>query len=193
MIDELSDSSVGLSVCWRNNPDGSFHSDQVEFLRTPDGGKTRTLRPVDGTEWERNESTWIELDNGELLCVMPSNFDPYLAILRSRDTGKSWSETSPAIPYHGASKPGLVQARDGVLILAVRVWGLFTSTDRGYTWSRPTFIGGYNGSGTYAHLVAMSDGQILVLGDDDHQFVKAQFITVDKDDVIHPAPPGPMQ
>jgi hypothetical protein len=85
----------------------------------------------------------------------------------------------------------LLLTRDNILILATRGWGLFTSVDNGHTWSLPTHIRGYTGSGWEAQLSEMSDGRILVVGDDDEQMVKAQFITVDRQGVIHPALPGP--
>ncbi len=190
---ELSDGSVGMTAFWRNNPDGSYSSDKVQFLRTTDAGKTWSINPVDPTEWERNESSWVELANGELVCVMRSNYENYLGLSRSRDKGKSWSKAQPIISFFGSSYPSMIRTRDNILVLATRGWGLFTSVDDGQTWSLPTAIGGYHGSGIRANLIEVSDGRILVLGDDNRTTIKGQFITVDREGVIHPALPGPVR
>jgi hypothetical protein len=192
-VRELSDGSIAMTGYWRNSPDGTYASDQVQFLRTTDGGKSWSISPVDATEWERNESSWVELDDGELLCVMRSNYQDYLGVSRSRDMGKTWSRVQPSIPFFGSSCPALIRTSRNVLVLAVRGWGLFTSVDNGHTWSEPTAILGYHGSGSAAQLLEMSDGRVLIIGGDDVQTIKAQFINVDSNGVVHPALPGPMK
>jgi hypothetical protein len=197
-LGELSDGTVAMTFCWRNSPDGNYTSDQVQFGRTSDGGKTWSLNPVDVSEWERNEAMWVELADGELLCIMRSNYTNSLGQSRSRDGGKTWSKVSPAgIPFFGASAPSIIRTRDNVLLLAVRNWGLFTSLDNGWTWSLPTHIRGYSGSGGGANLLEMADGRILVLnathGNAPNGRIMAQFIRVDKKGAIHPALPGPVK
>ena len=182
---ELSDGSIGLTVCWRNNPDGNFQADQVLFYRSTDGGSSWSMNPVDATEWERNESTWVELANGELLCVLRSNYNTYLGISRSKNMGKTWSRVKPAIPYFGASAPALLCTRDNILVLATRGWGLFTSLDAGHTWSLPTQIGTYTGGGGAAQLRELSDGRILIGGPESPG--DSQIIAIDRNGVIHPA------
>jgi photosystem II stability/assembly factor-like uncharacterized protein len=151
------------------------------------------VSPVDSTEWARNESTWVELPDGELLCLMRSNYTDTAGISRSRDKGKTWSRVMPAIPYFGSSCPSMILTRHNVLVLAVRGWGLFTSTDHGHTWSRPTHIGGYTGSGGHANLLEMVDGRILVLssthGNAPNGKIRGQFIRVDREGTVHPALP----
>jgi Neuraminidase (sialidase) len=181
---ELSDGSIAFTAFWRNKPDGTYHSDQVQFYRSSDGGRTWSVNPVDATEWARNESSWVELSNGELLCVMRSNFETYLGVSRSRDKGNTWSHVQPIIPYHNPSAPSLLLTRDNVLILATRNWGLFTSVDNGYTWSLPTDIGSYTGGGWEAQMRELPDGRILVGGPETGA---SAFITVDREGVIHPA------
>ncbi|MCK5733870.1 MAG: exo-alpha-sialidase [Candidatus Latescibacteria bacterium] len=195
-VGELRDGTIAVSGFWRNNPDGNYHSDQVQFARTEDGGKTWSVNPVDPTEWERNESTWVELKNGELLCIMRSNYSNSVGQSRSRDMGKTWSKVRPAgIPFFGPSCPAVMRTRDDTLILAVRGWGIFTSVDDGWTWSLPTRIRGYTGSGMGASLLEMSDGRILVLSathaNAPNGRIMGQFIRVDRDAGIHPALPGP--
>ena len=163
----------------------------MQFLRSTDGGQRWLINPVDATEWQRNESSWVELPDGELMCVMRSNHECYLGVSRSRDKGKTWSLAQPAIPFFGASCPSLFLTSDDILILGTRGWGLFTSVDNGHTWNLPKHIGGYTGSGRAAQLMEMPDGRILVVGADDQQIVKGQFITVDRQGVIHPASPAP--
>ena len=181
-----------MSPAWCNKPDGHYHTNQVQFLRSTDEGRTWTMSPVDEGEWERIENTWAELDNGELICVMRSNYTTNLAISRSDDKGKTWSRCSHAIPYHGPSPPIMIRTRDNILVLAVRHNGIFTSLDRGYTWSDATYIGGYYGSGSGSAMVEMPDGRIMIVGDDDEKFLKAQFFSVDGHGVVHPQPPGPI-
>jgi len=195
-LGELSDGTVAMTLCWRNNPDGNYHSDQVQFARTADGGKTWSVSPVDATEWERNEAAWVELADGELLCIVRSNYTNSVGQSRSRDGGKTWSKVAPAgIPFFGASAPSIIRTRDNVLLLAVRNWGVFTSLDDGWTWSLPTHIRGYSGSGGGANLLEMSDGRILVLnathGNARNGRIVAQFLRVDGKGRIHPALPGP--
>ena len=182
---ELSDGSIGLTVNWRNNPDGNFQADQVLFCRSTDGGKTWSMSPVDPNEWERNESTWVELADGELFCAMRSNYNTHLGISRSTDKGKSWSRLKPILPFFGASAPSLLLTRDNILILATRGWGSFTSIDRGHNWSLPTQIGSYTGGGGSAELRELDDGTILVGGSERPD--ELHLITVDRDGIIHPA------
>jgi hypothetical protein len=193
---ELTDGSIAISGAWRNNPDGHYHSDQVQFLRTTDRGKTWLRSAVDATEWERNESTWVSLDEGDLLCVMRSNYTNTVGQSRSSNYGRTWSRVQPGIPFFGASAPALIQTRERVLVLTTRVWGIFTSTDRGYTWSLPTHIGGYTGSGGPANLLEMEDGRILILnathGNAPNGRIKGQFVRVDPDGFVRPALPGPI-
>ena len=143
------------------------------------------MNPVDATEWERNESTWVELANGELLCVLRSNYNTYLGISRSKNMGKTWSRVKPAIPYFGASAPALLRTRDDILVLATRGWGLFTSLDAGHTWSLPTQIGTYTGGGGAAQLHELSAGRIFIGGPE--RPGDSQIITIDRNGVIHPA------
>ena len=182
---ELSDGSIGLSCCWCNGPDGHFSSTQVLFYRSTDGGNTWSMSPVDAGEWERNESQWVELGNGEILCVMRSNMNTFLGISRSQDKGKSWSRLRPVLPFYGASAPGLMRTRDNILLLACRGWGLFTSTDNGHTWSLPTQIGTYTGGGGGAEMIELADGRILIGGPERPD--ETQLIRVDRSGVIYPA------
>ena len=127
---------------------------------------------------------------------MRSNFTNYVGQSGSRDGGKTWSKVAPAgIPYFGASCPAIMRTSENVLLLATRGWGLFTSVDDGWTWSLPTHIGGYTGSGGGANLLEMRDGRILVMsathGNAPNGRIMGQFITVDKDGGVHPALPGP--
>ena len=193
----LSDGSVALSACWRNNPDGNYHSDQVQFCRTSDGGQTWSMVPVDNTEWERNESTWVELDDGQILMLLRSNYTNSVGASWSNDLGRTWTRVRPlGIPYFGASAPAIIRTRDNVLVVATRIWGIFTSIDDGQTWSQPTHVLGYTGEGAPANIFEMSDGRIFLLSSDhgnarDRCRMKMQFIRVDRDGSVHPAPPGP--
>ncbi len=198
-VKSLTDGSVCFTGMWRNSPDGNYTSDQVQFLRSTDGGRTWTANPIDPTNWQRNESAWVELPGGDLLCVMRSNYTNSLAISRSKDKGKTWSRIRPAgIPFFGSSAPSLLRTTEGVLVLATRGWGLFTSIDDGRNWSLPTHIRGYTGSGWLANLLQMKDGRILVInathGNARNRCrIGAQFVRIDKKGVVHPAPPGPMK
>ena len=186
---ELSDGSIAGTGLWGNNPDSHYNACQVHFLRSTDGGLTWSMSPVDANEWERNESEWMELADGELLCVMRSNFNTHLGISRSTDKGKTWSRTRPALPFYGANGPTLLRTRDNILILFCRGWGIFTSVDKGYTWSLPTQSSIYTGDEVGVMMCELPDGRILVgsRGRPD----ESRFITVDRQGVIHPAPTPP--
>ena len=116
---------------------------------------------------------------------MRSNYETFLGASRSRDKGKTYSRVQPIIPYFNPSAPSLLRTRDGVLVLATRGWGLFTSVDNGYTWSLPTDIGSHAGGQSSAAMRELPDGRILVGGPE--RGVTA-FITVDREGVIHPPP-----
>ncbi|MCH8046369.1 MAG: exo-alpha-sialidase [Planctomycetes bacterium] len=195
----LSDGSVCFAGTWRNSADGNFTSDQVQFLRSTDGGKTWVMNPVDRTNWQRNESSWVEMPNGDLLVLMRSNYTNSVGLSRSQDKGQTWSPIRPAgIPFFNSSAPSLLRTKDGVLVLATRGWGLFTSIDDGHTWSLPTHIRGYTGSGWLANLLEMKDGRILVVNATHGNArgrcrIGAQFIRVDKKGIVHPAQAGPVQ
>ena len=184
-IAELSDGSIGMSCCWCNGPDGHFSSTQVLFFRSTDGGDTWSGSPVDGGEWERNESQWIELADGELLCVMRSNMNTFLGISRSQDKGKTWSRLRPVLPFYGANAPLLVRTRDNKLLLTCRGWGVFTSTDNGHTWSLPTQISTFSDGDGGLAVVELPDGELLA--GDPQKPQEAQLIRVDRNGVIHPA------
>lgn len=193
-LGELSDGSIALTGMWRNSPDGNYTSDQVYFMRSTDQGRTWSVSPVDPSEWARNESAWVEFPGGELLCLMRSNYTDALGASRSHDKGRTWTRVQPAIPYFGSSAPALLRTRENVLILAVRGWEIFTSTDSGHTWSFPTKIGGYAGCTGPANLLEMADGRVLVLGSTSanapNSRIMGQFIRVGKDGVVRPAPAG---
>ena len=182
---QLSDGSVAFTTFWRDKPDSHYHSDQVLFYRSTDGGKTWSVSPVDATQWACNESSWVELADGELLCLMRSNYETFLSVSRSRDKGKTWSHVQPAISYFNPSAPSVLLTRDNILIIAVRGWGLFTSVDNGYTWSMPTDIGSYTGGGWSADMRELPDGTIWVGGPEKGV---SSLITVDREGVIHPSP-----
>ena len=194
----LSDGAIAISACWRNNPDGNYHSDQVQFCRTTDGGQSWSISPVDATEWERNESAWVELGDGKILCVLRSNYTNSVGKSISTDYGRTWSRVSPlGIPYFGPSAPAIMRTRNKVLVLATRGWGIFTSTDEGQTWSLPTHIRGYTGSGGAANILEMADGRLFVLSSTHGNArgastIMGQFIRVDADGTVSPALPGPV-
>lgn len=183
-IAELSDGSIGMSCCWCNGPDGHFSSTQVLFYRSTDGGETWSGSPVDGGEWERNESQWIELADGELLCVMRSNMNTYLGISRSADKGKTWSRLRPVLPFYGASAPFLLCTRDNVVLLSCRGWGLFTSMDGGRTWNLPTQIGSFADGDGGLVIVELPDGKLLA--GDPQKPDQARLVRVDRDGEIYP-------
>ena len=183
---ELNDGSIGLTMFWRNNPDGNYQADQVFFCRSTDGGKSWSRNAVDPTEWERNESTWVQFADGELLCVMRSNYNTHLGVSRSTDLGKTWTRQQPKLPFYGASAPSLLLTRDQVLLLSCRGWGIFTSIDRGHTWNLPMQIGSYTGGGAEAVMHELPDGTILVGGPE--QPDSMANVTVDREGTIHPCP-----
>ena len=193
---ELSDGSIIIMAFWRNSPDGAYTSDQVQCLRTTDGGRTFSIYPVDASNWEGNESTCIQFPDSSLFCVMRSNYSNFCWGSNSYDFGKTWSRVRPLIPFFGSSFPSALLTRNGVLVLATRGLGIFTSTDRGITWKMPVYTGGYTGSGEGANLLEMKDGRILIISSthgnapDGHARIMGQFIRVDEKGEVHPALPG---
>ena len=194
---DLGDGAVAMTGSWRNNPDGNYHSDQNLFFRSTDGGRSWSMSYVDATEWERNESGWVELGGGRILAVLRSNYTNSVGQSISEDYGRTWSKVRPlGIPFFGASAPSILRTRNNVLVLATRQWGIFTSIDDGQTWSLPTHIRGYSGSGLKAGLLEMKDGRLLVFSSTHGNARKncttvGQFIRVDTDGMVHPALLGP--
>jgi len=195
---DVSDGTLAMTGSWRNNPDGNYASDQNLFFRSSDGGRSWSMTHIDDTEWERNESCWVELGGGRILVVLRSNYTNSVGQSISEDYGRTWSKVRPlGIPYFGASAPAILRLKNDVLVLATRQWGIFTSIDDGQTWSLPTHIRGYSGSGEKASLLEMKDGRLLVLNAT-HGNARAncttvgQFMRVDDDGTVHPALPGPV-
>jgi hypothetical protein len=195
-IQELSDGSVAATAFWRNSPDGSLSSDQVQFLKSFDEGRSWSMVPVDPAHWEGNESSFVELGGGEILCIIRSNYSNCCWESRSFDYGATWSAVRPVIAYFGVSFPSLMRAKNGVLLLAARGIGVFASADKGRTWKPPVYIRGYAGSGSGANMLQMSDGRILIISSthlispNGHCRMIGQFIRVDDDGQIHPATRG---
>ena len=130
------------------------HSSCTGFLRrSTDGGRTWSeavrVTPNDAYNGVVNDAL-LQLPSGRLLAPMqtgPECWSPrehYVALAcYSDDDGRSWqtSRNHVDVPQRGAMEPGIVQRRDGSLLMYLRTqlgrqWGS-VSEDAGESWSEP--------------------------------------------------------
>lgn len=150
------------------------------LYRSKDNGKTWS-KGVEFAQGDQtgNETALINLGNGQWLAACRDEkpganlawTDPLL-LYRSKDDGKSWKKQGHITGAYQHPGHFLIH-KDGTLLLTYgnRIGGtgregsrveVRISTDQGKTWSKPRWVGGFNGfDGGYPSSVQLADGQIL--------------------------------
>ena len=126
------------------------------------------------------EFDWVELDNGDLLCVLrtetTATFDArdpgqQRRITRMLKSGDAWEPTHVGMaPFPHSGHPEMLRTREGV-VLHVATSGISASADEGDSWTHFDLTPevrwhGWCGLGSpyYPKAVQMPNGEILLLG-----------------------------
>jgi len=125
-----------------------------------DNGKTWS-KPfvVDPDNIDNDEADIIRRLNGDLLCVMRTNYGKSMWKSLSKDGGKTWTKSEP-IGFMGHA-PYLFRTSSGILLCGHRHPGtsLHYSLDDGATWSANVQIDSHIGA--YPSMAELPDGRIL--------------------------------
>ena len=131
-------------------------------------------------EFAGEEFDWVELANGDLLCVLRTETLPtfdtqdagqHRRVTRMVKSGDTWEPTrvEPA-PFPHSGHPEMLGTREGT-VLHVATSGISASADEGASWTHfdltpETKWHGWCGPGSpyYPKAVQMPNGRILVLG-----------------------------
>jgi len=155
-IARLADGEIG--VC--------LYGDGVYFFTSLNGGETWTRRgTVIAAPRTHNETTWVQLDNGDLYAVARTYGDQRLEGYRSTDGGRTWkSEGGLTMPLQ---IPGdLLKLADGRVLLSygARNRGLYgvwvqMGDPELKAWSAPMLLVDFEGSSEFQQTPApSSDG-----------------------------------
>ena len=119
--------------------DDKFYSSFPSIVRRPDGELLVAFRRAPERRMLGEAST--------------SHTDPnsYLVLVRSRDGGKTWSQTPELIyanPFGGSQDPCMVQLRDGSILCSSYGWALLQSAaatrlEKAFRHGNFVFLGGY--------------------------------------------------
>jgi hypothetical protein len=147
-------------------PDG-----RTFFIASSDGGRTWSASLIYGKPDEKfSEPDFIELESGELICMLRSTLRHRLFTSRSTDGGSTWSEPAPTdfdgLPGH------LVRLADGRLLCSYgrrkEPFGIrmSLSEDGGRTWPTDQEIvvrdDLLNGSLGYPTAIEYEPGRLFV-------------------------------
>lgn len=168
-IARLADGQIGMCL----------YGDGVYFYTSPDGGATWGLRGsiVDGKT--HNETTWVQLDNGDLFAAARTYGDMRLDGYRSTDGGRSW-KAEGALSLGRQHPADLLKLPDGRVLLSYgsRVFGLYgiwvqMGNPELTAWSAPMLLVDLEGStesqrkpvpssdGGYPSTVLTADGTFV--------------------------------
>jgi hypothetical protein len=148
----------GIGVC--------LYGDGVYFFNSMDGGETWARRgTIIAAPRTHNETTWVQLDNGDLYAVARTYGDQRLEGYRSTDGGRTWkSEGGLTMPLQ---IPGdLLKLADGRVLLSygARNRGLYgvwvqMGDPELKAWSAPMLLVDFEGSSEFQQTPApSSDG-----------------------------------
>lgn len=159
---------------------GAFlYGEGVYFYHSNDGGRNWTLRGTLTKENTHNETTWVELENGDLFAAARTYGDMRLDGYRSVDGGRTWKLEGPITLAR--QHPGdLLKLPDGRVLLsyATRNPGLYgiwiqIADPQMKTWSTPMMLVDLEGStelqlnpvppgdGGYPSTVQLADGTFV--------------------------------
>jgi len=156
-----------------------MYGDEVWFYVSVDGGHTWQRRGNVAGDRAHNETTWIELENGDLLAAARGTVNSCLDAYRSADGGVTWKPEGP-LTLNGQHPADLTRLSDGRILLSFGVrtpglWGVAVRFgDRtGRQWSSPQVLVDFEDSsdhpreadprrdGGYPSSVVAADGTIV--------------------------------
>ncbi len=156
-----------------------LYGDDVWFYVSADGGRTWQRRGQVTTDGAHNETTWIELENGDLLAAARGAVNSCLDAYRSTDGGATWRAEGP-LTLNGQHPADLTLLPDGRVLLSYGIrnpglWGVGVRFgDRaGRAWSSPLVLVDFEDSsdhpreadprrdGGYPSTAVASDGTLV--------------------------------
>ena len=148
----------GIGVC--------LYGDGVFFFTSSDGGANWTRRGTIVAEAQtHNETTWVQLNNGDLFAAVRTYGDQRLDGYRSTDGGRTWKfERALTMPLQIPAD--LLKLKDGRVLLSygARNRGLYgvwvqMGDPELKKWSAPMLLVDFEGSSEFQHSPApSSDG-----------------------------------
>jgi len=154
-IAKHSDGEIGMCL----------YGDGVYFYTSPDGGATWTRRGTIVNGKTHNETTWVQLANGDLFAAARTYGDMRLDAYRSTDGGRTWKAEGPLTL--GRQHPAdLLKLPDGRVLLSYgsRTPGLYgiwvqMGNPELTAWSAPMLLVDLEGSSEFQRKpVPSSDG-----------------------------------
>lgn len=147
----------GIGVC--------LYGESVFFYHSADGGVTWTKRGTIVEGKTHNETTWVELDNGDLFAAARTYGDIRLEAYRSTDGGRTWKAEGPLTlaQQHPAD---LLKLPDGRVLLSYAsrnpdlyaIWVQIGDPEL-RAWSSPMLLVDLEGSSEFQRTpVPSSDG-----------------------------------
>jgi hypothetical protein len=156
-----------------------LYGDEVWFYTSADGGRTWQRRGQVTADAAHNETTWIELRNGDLLAAARGAENSCLDAYRSTDGGKTWKAEGP-LTLNGQHPADLTLLADGRVLLSfgIRTPGLWGVGVRfgdatGRNWTSPMVLVDFETSsdhpaeadprrdGGYPSTVELADGTLV--------------------------------
>ncbi len=155
-----------------------YYSD-AWFFTSADHGRTWQRRGPVTTDHAHNETTWIRLENGDLLAASRGAENSCLDAYRSTDGGVTWKAEGP-LTLNGQHPADLTRLADGRILLTYGVrnpglWGVAVrfGDATGRNWSAPMVLVDFETSsdhpglaeprrdGGYPSTVALADGTLV--------------------------------
>ncbi|MEO6874760.1 MAG: sialidase family protein, partial [Opitutaceae bacterium] len=149
------------------------------FFTSDDHGRTWRRRGQVTTDHLHNETTWIQLGNGDLLAASRGAENSCVDAFRSTDGGTTWKPEGP-LTLNGQHPADLTQLPDGRVLLSFGIrspglWGVGARIGdaTGRTWSSPITLVDFGDStdhpraaeprrdGGYPSTVVLADGTLV--------------------------------
>jgi len=156
-----------------------LYGDEVWFYTSANQGRTWKPRGQVTTDGAHNETTWIELANGDLFAAVRGSVNSCVDAYRSTDGGKTWKSEGP-LTLNGQHPGDLTRLPDGRVLLSFGIrtpglWGVGVrfgdATAR--NWTSPMVLVDFEAStdhpgapdprpdGGYPSTVVLADGTLV--------------------------------
>lgn len=130
---------------YKKDSNVGFHT---MITRSKDGGRTweEPTRVPSPFLADETDGPMVLAKDGSVYMVIDGDANdgnPWqIAVLRSKDEGKSWKIISRVKTNHELTEPSMAQFPDGTMVMIARPEGdIFWSYDNGKTWTEPVSLG----------------------------------------------------
>ncbi len=142
---------------------------QIYSRHSDDSGKTWTPAQPASVEPSFNcRNNGIKLSTGELLLPLAKLRDGQSGVLKSADSGKTWSRKGAIQTPQGQDEPTIAETSSGAVLMYLRTGGgtlwKTVSRDKGDTWSTPENTGIVAARSSHS-LFRLRDGRLLLTHD----------------------------